>query len=474
MVTADDDGSERQAGRLPAGWSNPRPEGRYDLAIVGGSRGAVAAAMAAAELGTRVALIARDLRYEDNTIRWLTGSTPGETAFAEASHDWRRQLASELPLWELLGRGIDIYFGEACFVDPRAFEVTAPGEPEVAATEGPLAGEPAAARLGFRRALLAVGSGWASPDPSEPTLADCLTPAALSMVDKLPRRLLVVGDGSQACEIAQAFCRLGAEVHLLTGDDGILPREDRRAADWLLERLAAGGIRIDRGWTISASSQSGRWKRVVLERQGQKQELIVEQIVAAGEARVQLAPLDPVAAGIRCGAQGIEIDSRLQTSNRAVFAMGPVTGQSCLAGAVIPLARLAVRNALRGRREKADRLSSGRATYTDPQWAHVGLTLAQADAAGRAVENRWLEFTDGGEPGDCCARGLASMLLAQSSCRLLGLTIVGRHAAALAADMAAQLSSGRRLADLADCTAISAGHQRVVEQIVAACRGARV
>jgi pyruvate/2-oxoglutarate dehydrogenase complex dihydrolipoamide dehydrogenase (E3) component len=453
MTMPDDPGQSQSAQDLPPGWANPRPQRGYDLVVIGGTRVGVAAALAAVERGARVALVARDLGYEDHSIRWLSGSSAAPE-FAETSARWRQQLDRQLPLWELLGYGVDVFFGPARFVGPRALEVDD-------------------VRLEFLRAVLASGprctAGGAAADP-----APFLTPEALARIESPPRRLLVVGDGSQACEIAQAFCRLGSEVHLAAGSDGILPRADRRAADWLLDRLTAEGVRVYRGWKISNSSRSGRWQSVVLQRQDQRQELIAEHIVEAGESQLSLGALDPVAAGIRCGSRGVEINRRLQTSNPAIIAVGHAAGQQFLAGAATAVGRMAAGNALARWRKAADPLLVGSATYTDPQVAHVGLTISQLDAAQVPVESHWLELdVPDGCDGEECA-GLAIALLAPKSGRLLGLTIVAKQAALLAAEISARLSGGRRLNRLAEGPALSAEHEHALRQIIAACRAARV
>lgn len=443
MTTPEDPHAAPPADILPPGWANPRPQRLYDLVVIGGTRVGVASARVAVARGARVALVARELTYEDNSIHWL-GASSTAPEFAQSSAHWRRQLGQQLPLWELLGYGVDVFFGSARFVGPRAIEVDG-------------------IRMEFGRALLALGPADPSSEPKiEP--ATFLTPAALTQIEAPPRRLLVVGDGSQACEIAQAFCRLGCEVHLATGIDGILPQADRRAADWLQDRLAAEGVRIYRGWNIAASSRSGRWQSVVLERHDQRQELIAEQIVAASEIQPPLADLDPVAAGIRSSTRGVEINRRLQTSNRAIFAVGHAAGQAFLAGSATAVARLAVGNALSRWRVAADPLFTGSATYTDPQVAHIGLTLSQADALQRPVESHWVELeTDDARDGG--PDGVATMLLAPKSGPLLGLSIAAPHAALLAAEMSARLSGGR---------AFSASHEHALRQIIVACCAARV
>ncbi|HEY5311387.1 MAG TPA: hypothetical protein VIK18_02665, partial [Pirellulales bacterium] len=90
MAMSEDPCDPQPARGLPPGWSNPRPQRAYDLAVIGGTRIGVAAALAAVQRGARVALVARELSYEDNSIRWLSGSL-APTAFFAASASWQRQ-----------------------------------------------------------------------------------------------------------------------------------------------------------------------------------------------------------------------------------------------------------------------------------------------------------------------------------------------------------------------------------------------
>src|SRR5690606_28730123 len=108
--------------------------------------------------------------------------------------------------------GIDVYFGQAKFTDSSTVDVDG-------------------TKLNFKRAVIATGSLAAAPPIPGLDDIDYLTNETLFSLTELPRRLGVIGAGPIGCEMAQAFAQLGSEVFLIEAQHGILPREDRDAAE---------------------------------------------------------------------------------------------------------------------------------------------------------------------------------------------------------------------------------------------------
>lgn len=420
MATAADEQDQQQDEALPPGWINPVPARRYDLVVIGGTRGGVAAAVAASQRGLRVALATRQRRYEDNRIRWLDRVAEHTSAhnrdnyrsngdrgchdgadFSVVSGAWQQQLQEILPIWELLGYGVDVFFGRAEFSGPRTLH---------------LDGVP----LEFRRAVLAGGlSDEREPAEGE---ADWLTPAGLAALEAPPRRLLVLGDGAQACEIAQTFCRLGSEVHLLSGVDGILPAADDRAVQWLLERLLADGVRLYRGWTIASGSRSGRWQSVILQRHGQRQELIADYVV---DARCSPMPMPCQAGRDRA------------TLGRRLVSLATVADQHFLLPSAAAVGCMAADHAMARWPKRPDPLAAGWLVDTDPQIVQLGLSSADADRLQIPFESHWTELSDPARPASSC--GVAIVRVCASGRRVLGITIAAPGAARLARELVPEL-----------------------------------
>jgi len=173
-------------------------------------------------------------------------------------------------------------------------------------------------------------------------------------------------------------------------------------------------------------------------------------LVAAGRSP-NVAGLDLDAAGVKLDDRGrMRVDDRLRTTNRRIYAAGDVVGGRQFTHLSDAHARIVLRNALFFGRAKASALTVPECTFTDPEVARVGHTLASAAAAGRrarafehpfdAVDRARLEGEE---------QGFARVLVGEGSDAILGATIVGRHAGELIALVALAIESDAGLADLA-------------------------
>ena len=121
--------------------------------------------------------------------------------------------------------GVDLIHGDARFVGPNALAV---GD----------------ARLQFRKALVATGArARRSNIPGLEAIGYQTSESVFEMAE-LPKRLAIIGGGPVGCELAQAFCRLGAHVTIIQDQPKFLPREERDAAELLSRSMARDGVDI--------------------------------------------------------------------------------------------------------------------------------------------------------------------------------------------------------------------------------------
>jgi pyruvate/2-oxoglutarate dehydrogenase complex dihydrolipoamide dehydrogenase (E3) component len=356
-------------------WTNPPARALYDLVVIGATPIGVAAARWAAQSGFAVALV---------------GGADAE------SHDHGMPGFSP---WELIGHGADVFFGGGHFLDRRNFAVD--GRP-----------------LRFRRALIAVGADDEIPAAPGLTEIGFCTPDTIANLVEPPRQLLVIGNGSAACEWAAEFCPRGSRVHLLADSAGILPDEDRAAASCLTAALENAGVRIHAGWSMIHTAKAGRSKSVILERAGQKQELVVDEILLAGVRRPRLAQLELPAAGVAVVGRRIQVDPWLRTTSRAILAAGEASARTGTQAAAETIGRRCAMNALGLTRQCLDRLGLPHVVRTDPQLARVGLTMAAADARQVAIRTHVCRLAEA---------ELAIVHLDRRR-RVVGATVVGRQA----------------------------------------------
>ena len=340
----------------PPDWSNPAPARLYDLVVIGGGTAGLVAAAGAAGLGAKVALVERH-RLGGDCLN--TGCVPSKALlhaarrgmdFAAAMRHVRDAQAALAPhdsAARFASLGVDVFFGDAAFADARTVVVEG-------GTEVP--------RLRFRRAVIATGGRPAVPDLPGVDPARRHTSDTIFSLAEQPRTLRIVGAGPIGCELAQAFARLGTRVTLTDREPRVLSREDPEASAVIARVLEREGVTLALGPAETGPHDGNR------PHEGEPGDVV---LVATGR-RPNVEGLRLEAAGIKAGANGIEVSDILRTTNVRVFAAGDVCSRFQFTHAADALARLAIQNALFLTRKRASSLVIPWCTYTSPEVATVG------------------------------------------------------------------------------------------------------
>jgi pyruvate/2-oxoglutarate dehydrogenase complex dihydrolipoamide dehydrogenase (E3) component len=328
--------------------------------------------------------------------------------------------------------GIDVYLGQARFAGPDTIDVSGKS-------------------LTFQKAVIATGAR--AHRPTIPGLAEAgfLTNETVFSLTELPRRLAVIGAGPIGCELAQAFARLGSEVHLLANHDQILPKEDRAAAERVEKALRRDGLQLVLGCNITRVDSSGQEKVVHLSC-GQAERTLTVDAILVGVGRVpNVDGLNLEAVGVQHDPrQGVHVNDRLQTTNPRIFAAGDICSAYKFTHAADAMARIVIQNALFLGRSKASALTIPWCTYTDPEIAHVGLYEHEAKERGIAYRTftQELDHVDrailDGED-----EGFVKVLVSAKSDKILGATIVAAHAGDLISEITLAMIGGLGLGAIA-------------------------
>ncbi|MGC2462794.1 MAG: mercuric reductase [Steroidobacteraceae bacterium] len=435
----------------PPAWRNPNPADKYNLVIIGAGPAGLVAARAAAALGAKVALIERSLIGGDclnmgcvpskaiiRTSRLYAEMRAAENFGAQAprsiSVDFpsvmermrriRTRISRADSARRLSAEGIDVYFGEARFA---GFDTVA------------VAGE----MLRFKKALIATGARPLTP--SIPGLAEAgyLTNENVFNLTECPRRLLVIGGGPLGCELAQAFCRLGAHVIIAQDDPMFLPKEERDAAQILSDALARDGIQIHLNTEVVAVRTEGGQKVGELVSEGNKASVAVDEILTGIGRAPNVEGLNLEAAGVQYNIDtGILVNDFLQTTNVRIYAAGDVCLKHKFTHTADASARIAVQNALFLGRKRLSALTIPWCTYTDPEIAHVGLYIREAWEKAIPVKTFTIlmhdvdrAVTDGEE------KGFVKIHVREGTDRILGATVVAPHAGEMINGLSLAISS---------------------------------
>jgi pyruvate/2-oxoglutarate dehydrogenase complex dihydrolipoamide dehydrogenase (E3) component len=441
----------------PPGWVNPKPQGPYNLVVIGAGTAGLVSAAGAALLGARVALIERQLMGGDCLnfgcvpSKALIRGARAAYAVREAQefgvqaqiHEVRfdetmrrlRRVRAEISPHDSAERfrdfGADIYLGAARFLTVNSVEV---------------GGE----RLQFNRAIIATGARAAVPPVPGLEEVGYLTNETVFSLTNLPKRIVVIGGGPIGCELAQSFSRLGSKVCIIEHHARLLPRDDADAASILKSQFEGEGISLFLGAKIQVARSSGLAKTVVVDRGKGDEHIEADEILVAAGRTPNIEGLDLEAARVKYDKKGILVDEHLRTSNPRIYSAGDISSRLQFTHAAEALGRIAIQNALFFCRKRAKELVVPWCTYTDPEVAHVGVSQEDAKSRGLAVETFTLPFSENDRAVvDGETQGFARVHTARQDGTVLGATLVGRHAGESIGELVLAIQRKLKLRDLA-------------------------
>ncbi|MFH2204484.1 MAG: mercuric reductase [Elusimicrobiota bacterium] len=445
----------------PPDWINPEPAGRYNLVVIGAGTAGLITAIGAAGLGAKVALIERHLMGGDCLNAGCVPSK-GLLRAARAAADARRAgefgvrtgpVEVDFPkVMERMRRlragiskndsarrfteaGVDVFIGDGKF--------TAPGEIEVAGKT-----------LRYAKAVIATGARAAAPPIPGINDTGHLTNETVFSLTELPKRLLVVGAGPIGVELSQAFARFGSEVHLLEAAGQILIREDKDAAKIVEQALLRDGVNIISGCAVKKLAHKDGGKVVELDCGNGCREIPFDEVlIAVGRApNVDGMGLEKI--GVEFDSRlGVTVDDTLQTTNPDIYAAGDVCSRYKFTHTADALARIVIQNALfglPGLKKKASALTIPWCTYSDPEIAHVGIYEKDAAAEGLRVRTFMHGMADVDRAvldGDTA--GFVKVHVEEGTDRILGATVVARHAGDIISELTLAMTAGAGLGVIA-------------------------
>ena len=448
---------------------------RLDLVIVGMGSGGMVAAELATTLGLRVAIVERGRVGGD--CLW-TGCVPSKAllASAKAAHTMRTAHRYGLPdvdpeidtveVWKQMravrqqiattdddparfeAMGAAVVRGHATLVGPHTVRVE----------------HSAGGRIDLDARFILLCTGSRPTEPEIPGLREvgALTSETVFELDRAPSSICVIGGGPIAVEMAQAFCRLGIRTTVLQKGDAVLAREEPELVDVLTEGLRGEGVDVRTGVDIdrvdlvdglkvvngraapapseARAATAGPGRRATMWR--------AEELFVAVGRRPSIEGLGLEDVGIETGPKGVVVDDRGRTTLPWVYAAGDLAGRHLFTHSAGYEAVRAVRDlAFPGRGEVRDLIPW--CTFTDPELAHVGLTIAEArERHGERVEV-WRMALDHSDRARAERATDGRIIIVTANNKVVGAHILGPGAGELIHEPALAISQGLRLSDLA-------------------------
>jgi len=407
-----------------------------DICVIGAGSGGLSVAAGAVQMGASVALFERGKMGGDclnygcvpskallaaghaaahygHTSQFGVAGGSADVDFAAVNDHVHGVIAGIAPhdsVERFEDLGVEVYQEGARFAGPR----------EVIGENG--------TKVRARRFVIATGSSPAVPPIPGLDAVDYLTNETVFNLRERPEHLIVVGGGPIGLEMSQAHRQLGAKVTVLEAMQ-IMGPDDRDLVAVVRARLEGEGIAIHEGAKVVSVAAADGGVTVSYEHDGKSFAVTGSHILVAAGRAPNLSSLNLDAAGIVHDKRGIEVDARLRTTNKRVFAVGDVAGKYQFTHIAGYHAGVVIRNILFRLPAKLNYDAVPWVTYTDPELANVGMTEKDArEAYGDDVRVLTAEFAENDRARtERRTDGFVKAVVGRKG-RILGAGIVGPHA----------------------------------------------
>ena len=385
------------------------PEASFDLIVVGGGPGGYVAAIRAAQLGMKTALVERE-HLGGICLNWGCIPTKALLRSSEIAHilhhldqygfsakdihyDAGKVVARSRAVAKQLSNGVAYLLGK--------------NKVEVFDGQGRLAGNnrlavekngAVAAELAAPHIILATGARARTLRGIEPDGERVWTYKEAMIPPAIPKSLLVVGSGAIGIEFASFYRDMGAEVTVVEVLDRVLPVEDQEISAFARKSFEKQGIKIHTGAAVKALDRTGEQIAAQFEADNEVSTLTVEKVILAVGIVGNVENIGIENTAVKVERTHVVVDEWLRTGEPGVYAIGDLVGPPWLAHkasheGVICVEHIAGVNDV----HPLDIRNIPACTYCRPQVASVGLTEAAARDAGYEVKIGHFPFIGNGK-----------------------------------------------------------------------------
>lgn len=412
----------------------------YDVVVIGAGTGGYSAALRAAQLGKRVALVERDDRLGGTCL--LRGCIPTKALLQSAavmdtvnrSEEWGIKASGE-PDWsgvvafedrivaKLVGgltglvelRGIDVVHGAARLVAGPAVEVDG-------------------RRLDATDVVIATGS---TPKmlPGLEVSEHLLTSDQALWLDRIPSSAVVIGAGAVGLEFASIYRSFGAEVTVVEALPRLAPLEDEEVSKEIAKAFRKRGIASHTGAKVGEVKETGDHVDVTYDAGTSATVSVDVCLVAVGRGPVTEG-LGLQDAGVETSDRGfVKVDGKLRTNVPHVWAVGDVADTPLQLAHVSFTEGMAVAERIAGTEvADIDYVNIPKVTYCTPEMASVGLTEAAARDQGREIVTEKLDLRAIGKANIVGEGGFVKIVAEAGGGAVLGVHMIGPHVTDLIAE----------------------------------------
>lgn len=432
---------------------------RVKLGIIGGGPGGYVAAIRGAQLGAEVTLI-EQARLGGTCLN--EGCIPTKallhcaSLFYQAKHgenegvlcspvmDIKKAVQYKDAVSQRLVEGVSalmranditVVTGKASFVDAHTLHIDGP--------EG-------VKELTFDKIIIATGSASvAAPIPGF-ELPCCINSKQALSLETLPESMTIVGGGVIGLEMATVYADMGTRVTVVEMFPSLLGTADQELVSMAKSGLEQRGIVFCLGAKVLKVEQPEKNAVVTIETAEGIQEIESELVLVCTGRRANTRGLALENAGVRCDGARILTDASMRTNVQDIYAIGDCTSTIMLAHVASAQAETAAENAM-GKNRTFSAKTAPSCVYMDPELASVGMTEVQAKEQGVAcIVGRFNLSANGKSIMENGGYGMVKIVAEATFQRVLGVQILGPHAAELIMEGALAIKMGAKAQDLID------------------------
>jgi len=420
--------------------------GTYDVVVIGSGPGGEVAAIRAAQLGLKTALVEKAPHLGGTCLNWgciptkaLLESAKTYTKLLHANdlgfsvgnvaYDWERIMQRKQGIVDAQRKGlrflmkknkIDVYEGHG--------RLAGKGQVSVTAADGKVT------KVATRYALVATGSRVRTLPFAKTNGKTIIDSDDILSLKKVPKSLCVIGGGVVGTEFASLYGRFGSEVSIVEMAPQILPSEDADSVKELVRQLKKQNVAVEVGTKLTAVEDKGDHALVTTE--GQKPRAFEVVLVAIGRAPVT-DDIGLETAGIKTDRGFITVDSHYRTSADWVFAIGDVIPTPALAHTASAEGMHAVEVIAGHKPPVIDYSANPNAIYTSPEVASIGRTEQALKAAKVDYKVAQFPFAPMARAKiDDATEGFVKIIYEPKYRELLGVHIIGAKATEMIAEFA--------------------------------------
>ncbi len=412
----------------------------FDVLILGAGPGGYVAAIRAAQLGLKAAVIERD---KPGGVCVNVGCIPSKALIHQA------ELVRSIPELQAIGvaadpKGLD--YAKVFQKSRKAADMLSRGvaylmkknQVELIAGEGKITGRNEIAvggrKVTGKNLLIATGGRPRIIPGFEHDEQQVLSSTGAILLEKLPKSMGILGGGVIGIEFAHILSSFGVEVHVVELLEQILPLEDEETVKVLASSLSRRGIKLRPG-TKAVSMQKGRGGvTLTVEGKNGPEKIEMEKLMVVVGRTPNTDNIGLEAIGLKTDRGTIPVGDYYQTAVPGVFAIGDVVAEPWLAHVASRQGEIAVEH-MAGRRPRAPRVDPTlipSVIFSEPQLASFGLTEKEARKRGLKVKKGVFPYRGVGKSVAMeRTEGIVKVLTEEGSDEILGVSIVGAEATEL-------------------------------------------